>query len=140
MKDNKLHAFLARSTFCSEKCQTQHIFDQCWQLRCLKSARRCGTTTTSVFTTTTTFQLQVQLQLQLHCAASNHVSVHQWVRSAIHDSQQPTGHHSAAQKASAFQWPLCGAQQQEAEDFLNRSFLSASARKLRVRPDIGHVG
>ena len=35
-------------------------------------------------TTTTT------LQLQLHCAASNHLSVHQWVRSAVHDSQQQT--------------------------------------------------
>ena len=51
----------------------------------------CTTTTT---TTTITFQLQLQLQLQLHYAASNHLSVHQWVRSVIHHSQQrtsPTG-------------------------------------------------
>ena len=30
------------------------------------------------------------LRLQLHCAACNHLSVHQWVRSAIHHSQQRT--------------------------------------------------
>ena len=47
----------------------------------------CTTTTT---TTTITFQLQLQLQLQLHYAASNHLSVHQWVHSAIHHSKQRT--------------------------------------------------
>ena len=62
-------------------------------------------------TTTTPLQLQLQLQLQLryttlHPAVavrwplqplqpfqknnSNHLSVHQWIRSAIHESQQPT--------------------------------------------------
>ena len=51
----------------------------------------CSTSTTTTTTTTTiTFQLQVQQQLQLPWAASNHLSVHQWVRSAIHDSQELT--------------------------------------------------
>ena len=37
-----------------------------------------------------TSQLQLQLQLQLYCAASNHFSIHWWVRSAIHHSQEST--------------------------------------------------
>ena len=61
-------------------------------------------TTTKITTTTTTIkitttqlhfialQLQLQLQLHLHCAASNHFSIHQWICSAIHDSQQPTSY------------------------------------------------
>ena len=43
----------------------------------------CTTTTTTTTTTST-----VQLQLQLHCAASNCVLVHRFIRSAIHHSQQ----------------------------------------------------
>ena len=60
----------------------------------------------------TTIQLQLHLQLQFHCTTlhhttssgcvwgdlcnhskkhnSKHLSIHQWVRSAFHDSQQPT--------------------------------------------------
>ena len=51
---------------------------------------RGPTTLTSLHKTTMAFQLKLQLQLQLDCAASNHLSVHQWVRSAIHNWQQPT--------------------------------------------------
>ena len=52
------------------------------------------TTTTATTTTTITFQLHVrlQIQIQLHCGASNHLSVHQWVHSAIHGSQQQTSY------------------------------------------------
>ena len=53
-----------------------------------------------------TFQLQLQLQLQLHGAASNHLSVHQWVRSAIHQSQQPTSYRFPIFETSAT--ALCG--------------------------------
>ena len=40
MKDEKLHAVVARSTLGSEKTKTPHI-EHFWQLRCRKSVRRC---------------------------------------------------------------------------------------------------
>ena len=43
MRDQKLHAAVARSTFLSQKCQKPTVSDQFWKLRCRKSARRCGT-------------------------------------------------------------------------------------------------
>ena len=42
MKDEKLHAVVARSTFRSEKVQNTSASDHFWKLRCRKSARRCG--------------------------------------------------------------------------------------------------
>ena len=42
MRDEKLHAVVARSTFASEKVQNTRGADHFWQLRCRKSARRCG--------------------------------------------------------------------------------------------------
>ena len=42
MRDEKLHAVVARSTFPSQKCQKPTISDHFWKLRCRKSARRCG--------------------------------------------------------------------------------------------------
>ena len=41
MRDEKLHAVVARSTFASQKSQKAHGL-HFWKLRCLKSARRCG--------------------------------------------------------------------------------------------------
>ena len=38
----KLHAVVARSTFRSENVQNTQFSDHFWQLRCRKSARRCG--------------------------------------------------------------------------------------------------
>ena len=52
-----------------------------------------------------TRQLQQQ-QLQLHCAASNHFSIHQWICSAMHDSQQPTSFSFPIFETSAT--ALCG--------------------------------
>ena len=40
MRDEKLHAVVARSTFRSQNVQTGP--DHFWKLRCQKSARRCG--------------------------------------------------------------------------------------------------
>ena len=40
--DEKLHAVVARSTFRSENVQSTPFSDHFWQLRCRKSARRCG--------------------------------------------------------------------------------------------------
>ena len=41
MRDEKLHAVVARSTFPSQKCQKTTVSDHFWKLRCRKSARRC---------------------------------------------------------------------------------------------------
>ena len=42
LRDEKLHAVLARSTFRSQNVQTTPFSDHFWKLRCRKSARRCG--------------------------------------------------------------------------------------------------
>ena len=42
MRDEKVHAVVARSTFPSEKCQKPTVSDHSWKLRCRKSACRCG--------------------------------------------------------------------------------------------------
>ena len=42
MRDEKLHAVVARSTFRSQNVQNTPGADHFWQLRCRKSARRCG--------------------------------------------------------------------------------------------------
>ena len=42
MRDEKLHAVVARSTFPSEKVQNTRGSDHLLRLRCRKSARRCG--------------------------------------------------------------------------------------------------
>ena len=42
MRDEKLHAVVARSTFPSQKGKKNTVSDHFWKLRCWKSARRCG--------------------------------------------------------------------------------------------------
>ena len=42
MRDEKLHAVVARSTFPSQNVQNTPAPDHFWQLRCRKIARRCG--------------------------------------------------------------------------------------------------
>ena len=42
MRDEKLHAVVARSTFGSQNVQNTRGADHFWQLTCRKSARRCG--------------------------------------------------------------------------------------------------
>ena len=42
MRDEKLHAVVARSTFPSQNVQITPLSDHFWKLRCWKSARRCG--------------------------------------------------------------------------------------------------
>ena len=41
-RDEKLHAFVARSTFRSQNVQNTRGSDHFWRLRCRKSARRFG--------------------------------------------------------------------------------------------------
>ena len=42
MRDEKLHAVVARSTFRSQNVKNTPFSDHFWKLRCRKSARRCG--------------------------------------------------------------------------------------------------
>ena len=42
MRDEKVRAVVARSTFPSQKCQKPTVSDHFWKLSCRKSARRCG--------------------------------------------------------------------------------------------------
>ena len=42
MRDEKLHAVVARSTFPSQNARNTPLSDHFWKLRCWKSARRCG--------------------------------------------------------------------------------------------------
>ena len=42
MRDEKLHAVVARSTFPSQNVQNTSASEHFWKLRCQKSARRCG--------------------------------------------------------------------------------------------------
>ena len=42
MRDEKLHAVVARSTFPSQNVQNTPFSDHFWKLRCRKNARRCG--------------------------------------------------------------------------------------------------
>ena len=42
MRDEKLHAVVARSTFRSQNVQSTPLSERFWKLRCRKSARRCG--------------------------------------------------------------------------------------------------
>ena len=42
MRDEKVHALVARSTFRSQNVQNTPGSDHFWQLRCRKSARSCG--------------------------------------------------------------------------------------------------
>ena len=42
MRDEKVHAVVARSTFASEKGKNTSRSEHFWKLRCRKSGRRCG--------------------------------------------------------------------------------------------------
>ena len=42
MRDEQLHAVVARSTFASQNVQNTPLSDHFWKVRCRKSARRCG--------------------------------------------------------------------------------------------------
>ena len=52
MRDEKLHAVVARSTFASQNVQNTPRSDHFWELRCRKSARRCGAKHISKWTCT----------------------------------------------------------------------------------------
>ena len=99
MRDEKLHAVVARSTFRSQIVQNTSASDHFWKLRCRKSARRCGAKHIRVagardcrscgkwakregfvaFSTTTTTTVQyttLQLQLHLHYITLHYIPLH----------------------------------------------------------------
>ena len=65
MKDEKVHAVVARSTFPSQKCQKPTVSDHFWKLRCRKSARRCGAKHISKSNVSKTQGLRPLLEVQL---------------------------------------------------------------------------
>ena len=74
MRDEQLHAIVARSTFRSQNVQNTPTPDHFWQLRCRKSARRCGAKhiSKSKCTKHTTFGplLEVEMSKKVHAVVA----------------------------------------------------------------------
>ena len=69
MRDEKLHAVVARSTFPSQNVQNTPASDHFWKLRCRKSARRCGAKhiSKSKCTKRTSFGPLLEVQMSKKC-------------------------------------------------------------------------
>ena len=67
MRDEKLHAVVARSTFASEKTKNTSRSGHFWKLRCRKSARRCGAST---FPKHTMFGPLLEVEMSKKCTPS----------------------------------------------------------------------
>ena len=69
MRDEKLHAVVARSTFPSQNVQNTPFSDHFWKLRCRKNARRCGAKriSKSKCTKYTTFGPLLEVELSKKC-------------------------------------------------------------------------
>ena len=69
MRHEKVHAFVARSTFPSQNGQSTRGADHFWKLRCRKSARRCGAKqiSKSKCTKHTTFGLLLEVAMSKKC-------------------------------------------------------------------------
>ena len=69
MRDEKLHAVVARSTFRSQNVQNTPGSDHFWKLRCRKSARRCGAKhiSKSKCTKHTSFGPLLEVQMSKKC-------------------------------------------------------------------------
>ena len=69
MRDEKLHAVVARNTFWSQHVQNTPFSDHFWKLRCRKSARRCGAKRISKSTCTkhTTFGPLLEVEMSKKC-------------------------------------------------------------------------
>ena len=70
MRDEKLHAVVARSTFLSQNVQNTPASDHFWKLRCRKSARRCGAKhiSKSKCTKHTRFGALLEVEMSKKCA------------------------------------------------------------------------
>ena len=65
MRDEKLHAVVARSTFPSHTCQKPTVSDHFWKLRRRKSARRCGAKRISKSKVSKTHGLRPLLEVEM---------------------------------------------------------------------------
>ena len=78
MRDEKVHAVVARSTFPSQNVQSTPFSDHFWKLRCRKSARRCGAKhiSKSKCTKHTRFGplLEVVMSKSAHRCGAKHIS------------------------------------------------------------------
>ena len=71
MRDEKLRAVVARSTFPSQNAQNTPTSDHFWKLRCRKSARRCGAKHTWKPKCTKQYKtLQLRSTFRLRCRKS----------------------------------------------------------------------
>ena len=72
MRNEKLHAVVARSTFPSQNVQNTTGSDHFWKLRCRKSARRCGAKhiSKSKCTRHTSSGPLVEVEMSKKCTAS----------------------------------------------------------------------
>ena len=70
MKDEKLHAVVARNTFPSQMCKKLMSSEHFWKLRCRKSARRCGAKhiSKSKCTKNTSFGPLLEVEMSKKCA------------------------------------------------------------------------
>ena len=73
MRDEKVHAVVARSTFPSQNVQNTSCSDHFWKLRCRKSARRCGTKhiSKSKCTKHTRFGPLLEVKIARRCGAKH---------------------------------------------------------------------
>ena len=69
MKDEKLHAVVARSTFASEKAQSTSRSEHILKLRCRNNARRCGAehSSKSKCTKNTSFGPLLEVEMSKKC-------------------------------------------------------------------------
>ena len=78
MRDEKLHAAVALSTFRSQNAQKTPTLGDFWKLRCRKSARRCGAKHISKSKCTKDFSLGALLEVEVsknaHRCAADHIS------------------------------------------------------------------
>jgi len=65
MRDEKVYAVVARSTFGSQNVQNTPFSDHFWKLRCQKSARRCGAKHTSKSKRTKQYMFAPLLEVQM---------------------------------------------------------------------------
>ena len=78
MREEKLHAVVARSTFPSQNVQNTPVSDHYWKLRCRKSARRCGAKHILKWKCTkhTMFGPLLEVQMSLRFASLQYTTLH----------------------------------------------------------------
>ena len=90
MRDEKLHAVVARSTFPSQNVQSTPASDHFWKLGCRKSARRCGAkhVSKSKWTKHTRFGALLEIEIFKKCTLLWHCGAKHISKSKV---QKPDG-------------------------------------------------